>query len=152
MASTAVPQGCTNLKLRQLARRVARLYDADQRALGLKGTQYSLLSHIVKLGPMRPGELARRMGLAASTLTRNLEPLVAAGGVVQEPGEDARSRLVRATPAGIALREQAQRAWKRSQLALNARLGDARVVRLHALLDECAALLDDAEGDDDDEG
>ena len=40
---------------------------------------------------------------------------------------------------------KAQREWKRAQLALNARLGDARVVALHALLDECLATINDAE-------
>ena len=149
MASS--PQGCTNLKLRQLARRVARLYDEDQRCLGLKGTQYSLLSYVVKLGPIRPGELAGQMGLDPSTLTRNLASLVSGGWVTIEPGVDARSRSVVATDAGHELRTQAQRAWKRSQLALNARLGDERVMRLHELLDECIALLDepDAGGDAD---
>src|SRR5690606_32054087 len=46
-AGTAQPSGCTNLRLHRLGRRVARLYDEDLRALGLKGTQYSLLSYIV---------------------------------------------------------------------------------------------------------
>lgn len=139
---TTTPRGCTNLKLRQLVRRVGRLYDDDQRQLGLKGTQYSLLSYVVRLGPIQPSELARQMGVAPSTLTRNLEPLIAAGWLVQEAGADARSRVVRATEAGTALRGEAQRAWKRSQLAVNAKLGPARVARLHALLDECTALLD----------
>ena len=141
--TSATPQGCTNLKLRQLGRRVGRLYDAEVRALGLKGTQYSLLSHVVKLGPLQPGALALAMGLDPSTLTRNLQPLVAQGWVRLDPGPDARSRLVSATESGQALREQAQRAWKRSQLAVNARLGAARVAQLHALLDECLGLLDD---------
>jgi DNA-binding MarR family transcriptional regulator len=148
---TLTPQGCTNLKLRQLVRRVGRLYDEDQRGIGLKGTQYSLLSYVVKLGPIQPSELARAMGLAPSTLTRNLEPLVAAGWVVQEAGADARCRVVRATEAGVALRAEAQRAWKRSQLAVNRKLGAERVVALHALLDECVALLDAGDGEADDE-
>ena len=62
---------------------------------------------------------------------------------------DARSRVVRATEAGVALRAEAQRAWKRSQLAVNALLGNERVMRLHALLDECTALLDASEGETD---
>ena len=43
------PQGCTNLKLRQLMRRVAQRYDAEVGQVGLKGTQYSLLSYVIKL-------------------------------------------------------------------------------------------------------
>ena len=49
------PQGCTYLKLRQLTRSVARLYDEQLARCGLKGTQYSLLSHAVKLGPVAGG-------------------------------------------------------------------------------------------------
>jgi DNA-binding MarR family transcriptional regulator len=144
VAAAGQPTGCTNFKLHQLGRRVARLYDVDVRALGLKGTQYSLLSHVVRLGPIQPSALAARMQLDPSTLTRNLQPLVAQGWVEVVAGNDARSRQVRATDTGRALREQAQRAWKRSQLALNTRLGTARVHQLHTLIDECMALLDEA--------
>ena len=94
MSEQVKPQGCTNLKLRQLSRAVTRHYDAYVAPTGLKNTQYSLLSHVVLLGPMRPGELAARMKLDPSTLTRNLQPLVAAGWVEQGPGDDARSRSV----------------------------------------------------------
>lgn len=142
------PRGCTNLKLRRLSRAVSRWYDDDVRSLGLKGSQYSLLSHVVKLAPIQPGALARAMGLDASTLTRNLRPLLDAGWVAMQPGPDARSRLVVATSEGAALREQAQRRWRASQERINDTLGAARVVALHALMDECTALLlaaDDAE-------
>lgn len=148
--AVAAPQGCTNLKLRQLSRAVTRHYDAYVAPLGLKNTQYSLLSHVVRLGPIRPGDLARHMRLDASTLTRNLQPLLAQGWVALGPGDDARSRLVEATESGQAKRAEAQRAWKQAQLALNARLGPAQVVALHALIDDCLTRLDDAEEDDGD--
>jgi DNA-binding MarR family transcriptional regulator len=141
MSIAVKPAGCTNLKLRQLTRTVARHYDAHVAPTGLKGTQYSLLSQVAKLGPLKPGELAQAMRLDASTLTRNLQPLIAAGWVTLGPGDDARSRKVEVTDAGRAKRAEGQRAWKQAQLALNARLGDERVARLHALLDECGALL-----------
>ena len=141
----AAPRGCTNLKLRQLSRRVTRHYDAIVSASGLKNTQYSLLSHVVVLGPIQLSALAAEMQLDPSTLTRNLQPLIARGWLAWEAGDDARSRRVVATPDGRALRTEAQRAWKRAQLSLNERLGSERVVRLHALLDECMALLGDAD-------
>lgn len=148
MAEVVKPHGCTNLKLRELGRVVTRHYDAYVAPTGLKNSQYSLLSHVVLLGPIRPGELASRMRLDASTLTRNLQPLVAAGWVEQGPGDDARSRSVVATEAGRAKRTEAQRVWKQAQLALNARLGNERVAALHALLDECLAALEDGDTDD----
>jgi DNA-binding MarR family transcriptional regulator len=147
--TAAVAKGCTNLKLRQLSRAVTRHYDAYVAPTGLKNTQYSLLSHIVLLGPIKPSELAARMRVEASTLTRNLQPLVAQGWVVQGPGEDARSRLIEATDAGRDKRAEAQRAWKQAQLALNARLGDERIVALHRLIDDCMAVLDAADDEED---
>jgi DNA-binding MarR family transcriptional regulator len=141
------PRGCTNLKLRQFDRVVTRHYDAYIAATGLKNTQYALLSHAVLLGPIRPSDLAQRMGLDASTLTRNLQPLVAQGWLRQGPGEDARSRLVEATQAGRTKRVEAQRAWKQAQLALNERLGVKRAAALHALIDECMERLSEVEGD-----
>jgi DNA-binding MarR family transcriptional regulator len=149
-APAGAPRGCTNFKLRQLLRSVARRYDAHFARAGLKGTQYSLLSAIVASEPVRPAELARAMGLDASTLTRNLRVMIEQGWVRQGPGEDARSRRIEATAAGRAKHTEARRHWKRAQLELNATLGAARVAALHALLDEGLALLgeaDDAPGD-----
>jgi DNA-binding MarR family transcriptional regulator len=139
------PRGCTNLKLRQLMRRVAQRYDAEVGQVGLKGTQYSLLSHVVKRGPIRPVDLAAGMSIDASTLSRNLKPLVAAGWVVQEAGPDARSRLVRATEAGREKRAEAQRRWRVAQESVNAALGAQRVLALHSLIDEAMRALDAAD-------
>lgn len=139
--SGAQPEGCTNLKLRQLTRRVTQHYDAELAQAGLKTTQYSLLSHVMKLGPVRPGDLARAMTLDASTLTRNLRPLLAAGWVELAAGGDARSRSVTLTEAGRAKRAEGQRRWRVAQEGLNALLGVQRVANLHALIDASLASL-----------
>ena len=97
---------------------------------------------MLALGPIRPTDLAQRMRLEASTLTRNLQPLLAQGWLTLGPGEDARSRLVQITDSGRAKRAEGQLAWKQAQLALNERLGEARVAALHALIDDCSAALD----------
>ncbi len=141
------PRGCSSYRVRSLSRRVSQFFDQRIAAAGLKTTQYSLLSHVVELGPLRPGELARKMNLEPSTLTRNLQPLVAAGWVLVESGPDERSRTVRATPAGVAKRTEARRVWKKAQLAFNAQVGEDQVARLHAAVDACMqALSGDGEG------
>ncbi|WP_295537509.1 MarR family winged helix-turn-helix transcriptional regulator [uncultured Pseudacidovorax sp.] len=152
MSTTVRPQGCTNFKLRQLGRRVSRLYDAELAQVGLKTTQYSLLSHVLKLGPLRPVDLARAMGLTASTLTRNLQPLMAAGWITQADGPDARSRLLHITDAGREKRAEAQRRWRAAQEQLNALLGLDRVLALHALLDDTIDRLRASQDGDADEG
>jgi DNA-binding MarR family transcriptional regulator len=138
---TVAPRGCTNFKLRQLTRRVSQHYDLELAKAGLKTTQYSLLSHVLKLGPIRPVDLAAAMTMDASTLTRNLKPLVAAGWLELQPGDDGRSRSVHITPAGRDKRAEAQRHWKAAQESLNRTLGIPRVLALHALIQESLALL-----------
>lgn len=134
-------QGCTNFKLRQLTRRVGQHYDAQLAQAGLKTTQYSLLSHVLKLGPIRPGDLAQAMKMDASTLTRNLKPLLVAGWVELAAGVDGRSRLISVTELGREKRLEAQRHWKAAQTGLNHLLGMTRMLALHALIDESMELL-----------
>src|ERR1700684_1073276 len=110
--ASAKPQGCSNAKLRQLTRRVSQHYDHEMAKIRLKTTQYSLLSQVLHRGPIRPGDLAKAMVLDASTLTRNLKPLVAAGWLTVGAGSDSRSHLVAITEAGREERGQAPRRWK----------------------------------------
>lgn len=139
----AAPSGCSAKKLRQLSRRVSQHFDLTLAQAGLKTTQYSMLSQILTLGPLRPGDLAHTMEMDASTLTRNLQPLVAQEWVTVGPGEDGRSRLVSITALGRKKRAQSQREWKRAQLAFNERMGEELVRRLHAIIDECLAHMNE---------
>jgi DNA-binding MarR family transcriptional regulator len=143
------PKGCTNLKLRQITRCVTQHYDAELARTGLKTTQYSLLSHVVKLEPLRAVDLAGVMRMSTSTLSRNLQPLIASGWIEVTAGDDARSRLIRATKTGHAKRTEAQRKWRVAQEGINATLGRERVLALHALIDESLKLLSPMEAHDD---
>lgn len=140
-AAPGTLQGCTHFKLRQLGRRVSQRYDEELAKAGLKTTQFSLLSSVLKLGPIRPGDLARTMAMDASTLTRNLKPLINAGWVDLTPGTDGRSRLVSITDSGREKRFDAQRRWRVAQEAMNELLGPDRLIALHALIDESMSLL-----------
>ena len=116
-------------------------YDLELVKAGLKTSQYSLLSHVFKLGPIRPGDLAQAMTLGASTLTRNLKPLLDAGWVELAAGADARSRSVTITDTGRVKRAEGQRHWRAAQEGINTLLGVHRVVALHLLLDESLETL-----------
>jgi DNA-binding MarR family transcriptional regulator len=151
MDTPTKPRGCTSFKVRQLSRRLSQFYDAEVSKSGLKTTQYSLLSNLARLGPSRPVDLAGELKMTASTLSRNLQPLIVAGLVEQTAGADARSRLVHVTPEGEEKRREALAHWKTAQQKLNALLGVERVLALHLLIDESMELLgaeDVPDGDD----
>lgn len=141
MANVEEPRGCTNLKLRQLSRLVSRHYEHHFAEVGLRNTQYALLSYLVELGPVRPVDLAHQMQVDPSTLTRNLQPLTAQGLVKIGEGQDARSRLVEITAAGQEKRTEAMQAWRAAQTSLNDALGIERVAVLHDMLDASMELL-----------
>ena len=141
MDAPTKPRGCTSFKVRQLSRRLSQHYDAEVSRSGLKTTQYSLLSHLARLGPSRPVDLAGELKMTPSTLSRNLQPLIAAGRIAQGAGADARSRLVQLTDSGEAKRREAQAHWKTAQQKLNALLSVERVLALHVLIDESLELL-----------
>ncbi len=132
-------------------RRVTQHYDAELGKAGLKTTQYSLLSCIEQLGPVRPSDLAASMKMTPSTLTRNLKPLVDAGWVTILAGADARSRLVAITDAGGAKRAEAKRKWRKAQDGLIESLGTHTVAALHALIDESMDKLTRSSGDNENE-
>ena len=131
------------MKLRRLTRIVSRHYDAHLSRCGLKTTQYSLLATVAHAGPLQQGELARLLSLDASTLTRNLRPLVELGLLAIEAGVDGRSRQVSITPAGRERRGQARQHWKQAQLEFNEAVGAERVAILHEVVDACYELLAD---------
>ncbi|MEX0604793.1 MAG: MarR family winged helix-turn-helix transcriptional regulator [Marinobacter sp.] len=135
------PKGCTNYRIRQLMRQVSQHYDTELARAGLKGTQYALMGHLIQLGPVRPGELAKVLKMDASTLTRNLRPLLDAGWLTQAPGPDRRSQTVCITDAGREKWAEAKAHWKRAQRHINDILGQERVVALHTLIDESLDLL-----------
>lgn len=137
--------GCTCFRLRCLARLTGRRFDARMAAVELKTTQYSLLSALWRGGAMRATDLARDLSLDASTLTRNVEPLIKAGWVQAAVGDDRRTRVLQLTPRGRTQRQLARQAWVGAQQDLEQRLGPDTIETLHRLLDHCRDVLEAAE-------
>jgi DNA-binding MarR family transcriptional regulator len=134
-------QDCAYTKLRRLMRCVAQHFDSELAKAGLKTTQLGLLSEILRLQPVRPGDLARAVGIDPSTLTRNLKPLMSAGWVELGAGPDARTRTIRITGSGRAKQAQAQRRLRMAQRSMDEKLGASRVTELKALMDESLDIL-----------
>ena len=67
--------GCVGFRLRKLSRRVSQVYDQMLTPLDLTGTQFSLLSNLATSPGLAIGELADRLMMDPTTLTRTLRPL-----------------------------------------------------------------------------
>jgi DNA-binding MarR family transcriptional regulator len=126
---------CSAYKTRQLARKVNAHYDAYMAECGLKMTQFALLGFVGRFGPLKPSELAQHMELSTSTLSRNVQPLIAQGWLAMGEGVDARSRLLALTPEGVQLCKRAYQRWTEAQAALTVLVGSQQRASLHALID-----------------
>jgi DNA-binding MarR family transcriptional regulator len=135
---------CLCNALRQASRAVSRLYDEELRGVGVRTTQYSLLSRLGRTGEVRQRDLGGMTSLDETTLTRNLRLLIDSGWVAIGTGDDRREKLVRLTEAGAAKLREARPAWKRAQERMRSRLPKGAWSGLLAALPELAGLADEA--------
>jgi DNA-binding MarR family transcriptional regulator len=108
---------------------------------GLRVTQFSLMSNLVRLPAPTLAALAETMDTERTTLLRNLRPLVAAGWVRVERRAQSRQQEVHLTPAGHSKWAQARRFWRVAQNAVNSVLGESEVARLHRRVDRYLSQL-----------
>jgi DNA-binding MarR family transcriptional regulator len=134
------PLGCTCFALRKLTRTISRLYDQHMATAGLKTTQYSMLK-MIAYEAVPVAELAARLATERTTITRNLRPLIEAGWVTLEAGQDSRQRIVTITLAGKERVKLAKLAWRRAQDELELTLGMPAVRILHQQVDTALTRL-----------
>jgi DNA-binding MarR family transcriptional regulator len=124
---------CLCLASRKAARAITRAYDSRLRPLGIRATQFSLLTLILGHEKIGIGALAEVSGTERTTLSRNLALLEAAGLIQLEAGDDARERTITLSRKGRAVVEKALPLWRQAQAAAIASIGRDGVEALHAL-------------------
>jgi len=118
---------------------VTRHYDRALAPAGLTASSYAILARTDREGPLPLGELAARLALDRTTLSRELGPLVDAG-LVRTSGDpdDRRRRVVALTAKGRRAVAAARPLWARAQAELSAEFGERRsdvlLAELHALI------------------
>lgn len=88
--------------------------------------QFRLIVLVSTLGPTRAGDLADRLAVEPSTLTRNVDRLVAGGWVERRPGStNRREVLVAATDRGRALVDEVSERRRRELAEVLERVPEA---------------------------
>lgn len=128
--------------IRLLVRRFAILERADVGCCGLSVAQAATLGALRAEGPIRLSALGRRLGITASTLTRNLDRLAEAGLVTREADRsDGRAERVGLTPAGREAAADVERRQHAFALSVLERLpAPRREAALHGLADLLTAV------------
>ena len=110
-----IASNCACRRLRGAARAVTRIYDDALRPTGLRTTQFTLLVAAQLRGEALISELADRLALERTSLTRELKLLEQRGLVSITPGEDRRARLVQVTGEGKRALAAAYPRWREAQ-------------------------------------
>ncbi len=132
-----IAASCIAVRLRLLNRVVTNLYDEALRPLGLRVSQMNVLVVAAKLGVARPAQVSELLHLDISTLSRNVDRMMAKDWLEAVPEQDARTQPFRLTDQGQRLLERAIPAWEKAQEQAAELLGEPGV----ALLDEAAKRL-----------
>ena len=132
---------CTCFNLRKATRVVQNLFDEAFRSIGLKGTQFTVLSHIFSYGPISLTKLADIMLLDRTTLARNLAPLAKKGFIEITQGSDLRTRYIDITEQGRMLLSKALPLWEKTQERIKNGLGDEKWSVMISIISELISQL-----------
>ena len=129
---------CTCGSLRKASRRISQFYDTALAPIGIKSTQYSILSEVDRgsaAGPVSMCELATAMVMDRSTLGHNLKPLERDDLVVLRlAADDRRKRYVELTSRGRLILQRSRRLWRQAEGRFEAIFGKQPAADLRAVL------------------
>lgn len=133
---------CICARVRRTARRVSQIYDRHLEPHGLTIGQFGVLAQVRTGEPPSIGELAARMVMDPTTLTRTIRPLQQRGLVALAPdAADRRTRRLALTAAGLAALRLARPGWAAAQDEVRLALGEEASAALVARLDETLSRL-----------
>ena len=131
-ASQESPVLCNCRALRQAARHVTRFYDACLSEIGIRSTQYTILTALATRRRLTMAELADSLVMDRATMGHNLRPLERDGLIVIRVGEhDRREREVTLSEAGKQMHKLGRSHWKKAQTRFEREFGaeNAQVMR-----------------------
>jgi DNA-binding MarR family transcriptional regulator len=134
-AKSAELKDCNCLAVRQAARHVTQFYDRFLAKIGIRTSQFAILEHLRKSGPMTVNALAAELVMDRTTMGRNILPLQRDGLVAVVTDEtDRRRRGLILTEAGLSRLTACYPCWSDAQSQFHAAFGARPAAELRHLL------------------
>lgn len=130
---------CAGINLRRASQAITNHYNRIfLETCGLRATQIPPLVVLYLAGPQTIQDIAGRLDLDRTTLSRNLKLLEEAELLTLNPGEDQRTRLATLTEQGAEVLLKALPVWEEAQRRVVAGLGEDRFSELLNQLSDVA--------------
>ena len=130
-AVETIARECIAVRIRLLNRTVTKIFDEALRPLGVKVSQLNVLMVVAKRGPMSPGDVARRLSMEKSTVSRNVDRMKTHRWLKVTEGDSGRKQILELGPAGRKLIEKSLPYWKKAQAQTEALLGQRGTQSIH---------------------
>ncbi|MEM9101323.1 MAG: MarR family winged helix-turn-helix transcriptional regulator [Pseudomonadota bacterium] len=114
---------CVSRHIRRADRAIAQYYNSYLKSVGLKITQYTILSFLNNTGTSTASDLQIFLSADQTTVSRALKPLIRDAIVLSSEGADKRQKLLSLTKGGKTLYREAFPQWKKAQDELTQILG-----------------------------
>ncbi len=134
-AAAEMAAECLAMRSRLIGRTITGIYDSALRPAGVTAGQLSILAALVRHGPISPGEVARRLNIEKSTMSRNVRRMERNGWLAIRPGESGPSQELRITNSGRRILEEARPLWHEAQRRAREVLGAGGTQAIHQLAD-----------------
>lgn len=133
---------CSFNKIRTLSRYITNLYTKALKDLGITPVQYSMMTAIRLLDESNINTLSQALKMDRTTINRNLKPLVRDDHIVINESGDKRERIIRMTPKGNIVYEQAYENWQEAQASFQKVLGAKQWKELQSMLDRVNNIIE----------
>jgi DNA-binding MarR family transcriptional regulator len=122
-AADLIASECLAQRVLLVNRTITGLYNDALRPLGMTVTQLTFLVIVARRGPVSPGEVAKRLNMDKSTLSRNVRLMEDHGWLSVSP-DQGRSQLLTIESRGRKLIEKALPLWQGAQERARELLGE----------------------------
>ena len=122
-AAETIAGECLAARVRMLNRTITAIYDDALRPLGLTTGQLNILVVVTKHGPLSPGEVARRLNMEKSTVSRNVKRMHANSWLTVTATDSGHKQQLTLTRRGKRLLGDSVSAWDEAQTRARALLG-----------------------------
>ena len=133
---------CACLHVRKAARAITRAYDGALAPAALEATQFTVLASLAGDETLTMTELAQRLVMDRTTLSRNVRPLIRAGYVRVRFHGDRRRRFLELSPGGRRKLRLAFPLWRAAQRRAIEAIGRSRFVNLIEHLEAATVLAE----------